>query len=130
MEEYNPDKHPEHLEAKNMRKFYDKLDGKQYLKEVIEWHVCKVIILKETLHDFLLPSFCLWKPLLTIYQGDVVPTYKEYSLATVYQNFAETRKTFVCDDYLWVSDSEVYSHYQKSHKKNKGAPLLFVLTSY
>jgi hypothetical protein len=40
MEEYNPKKHPEHLEAK--RKFNDKLDGKIYVQEVIEWHVCKV----------------------------------------------------------------------------------------
>ena len=42
MEEYNPEKHPEHLEAKKKRKFNDKLDGIKYLNEVIEWHVRKV----------------------------------------------------------------------------------------
>ncbi len=40
MEEYNPEKYPEHLEAK--RKFNDKLDGRIYVRNVIEWHVCKV----------------------------------------------------------------------------------------
>jgi len=40
MEEYNPTKHPEHLEAK--KKYTDKLDGMVYVRRVIEWHVCKV----------------------------------------------------------------------------------------
>lgn len=40
MEEYNPKRYPEHLQVK--KKYKDKLDGKTYVEEVIEWHVCKV----------------------------------------------------------------------------------------
>jgi hypothetical protein len=40
MEEYNPKKYPEHLQVK--KKYKDKLDGKTYIEEVIEWHVCRV----------------------------------------------------------------------------------------
>ncbi|PMD47527.1 hypothetical protein L207DRAFT_506529 [Hyaloscypha variabilis F] len=96
MEEFRPEVHKEHREAMRKKKFNDKLDGRVYLDGVIEWHVHK---------------------------GEVVPTHKEYPLNTVYRNFASTRKRFTCDDYLWVSDSEVYSHYQTSHKKNKDAEL-------
>ncbi|KAE9363645.1 hypothetical protein N431DRAFT_422567 [Stipitochalara longipes BDJ] len=94
MEEFNPIKHPEHRVAKKI--FNDKLDGKVYVEHVIEWHVCK---------------------------GEVVPTHKEYSLASVYRIFSATRKYFICEENLWVSDSEVHSHYQKTHKKNKDAEL-------
>jgi hypothetical protein len=63
MEEYNPQKHPEHLEAAK-RKFNDKLDGKVYVQKVIEWHVHKV----SSSNDFLavqMPSLTLRKSSLT-----------------------------------------------------------------
>jgi hypothetical protein len=44
----------------------------------------------------------------------------EYSLPSVYRIFAATRKTFICEESLWVSDSDVQSHYRTTHKKNKG----------
>jgi hypothetical protein len=40
MEEYNPDKIKEHLEVK--KPFFDKLDGRKYVRDTIEWHVFKV----------------------------------------------------------------------------------------
>lgn len=38
----------------------------------------------------------------------------------MYRIFAAKRKTFICEENLWVSDSDVKSHYQYKHEKNKG----------
>jgi len=62
---------------------------------------------------------------LTIRQGEFVPTHMEYSLPSVYRIFAATKLTFICEENLWVSDSDVQSHYQITHKKNKGRSLQF-----
>lgn len=65
-------------------------------------------------------SLMLRKLSLTIRQGEFVPTHMEYSLPSVYRIFAATKLTFICEENLWVSDSDVQSHYQITHKKNKG----------
>jgi hypothetical protein len=52
-------------------------------------------------------------------QGEVIPASKEYRVP-IYRIFAATRKTFVYEQELYISDTSTESHYKVTHKKNKG----------
>jgi hypothetical protein len=117
MEEYNPKTIKEHLEVK--KPFYDKLDGRRYVRDTIEWHVIKVKAFPIVYSKLVLQLF-MQKVLLTIQQGQSVPAQAEYPLPSVYRIFGENAKDFLCEENLWVSDEEVASHYTLKHPKNKG----------
>ncbi len=117
MEEYSPETIKEHLEVK--KPFYDKLDGRYYVRDTIEWHVFKVKA-STAFHFVLLLQLFIGNYLLIIQKGQTVPTQAEYSLPSVYRIFQEKAKNFRCEENLWVSDEDVASHYKLTHLKNKG----------
>lgn len=117
MEEYNPEKIKEHREVK--KPFYDKLDGRYYVKDTIEWHVIKVKA-PTTITFVLVFQLLIRDCLLIIEQGQSVPTQAEYPLSSVYRIFDENAEDYRCEENLWVSDGDVASHYKLRHKMNKG----------
>ncbi|KAI9646365.1 hypothetical protein NHQ30_004355 [Ciborinia camelliae] len=93
-DEYNPKAIPAHRTVKPK---FDSNDGVAYV-DVIEWVVKK---------------------------GEIIPAAKEYRIPAyripAYRIFAATRKTFIYEQELYISDTSTESHYKLTHPKNKGA---------
>lgn len=91
------------------------------MRNVINWLVIKVCCSQFISLDY--PT-CNFK--LRVQQGRVTPE-QEYP-THVYIIFPVTRKTFECEEVLWVTEGEPESHYQKSHPKNRGKILTTILS--
>lgn len=55
MEEYNTEHYKEHKEVK--RPYTDKLDGRKYVLDVIEWHIFKVSATSAVHHLIFLKTY-------------------------------------------------------------------------
>ncbi|ESZ91711.1 hypothetical protein SBOR_7906 [Sclerotinia borealis F-4128] len=76
---------------KNVKPKYDSNDGVAYV-DVIEW---------------------------VVKMGEIIPAAKEYRIPA-YRIFAATRKTFIYEQELYISDNSTESDYKLTHPKNKG----------
>ncbi|TGO22352.1 hypothetical protein BPAE_0171g00110 [Botrytis paeoniae] len=83
---------------KNVKPMIDSSDGVPYL-EVMDWVVKK---------------------------GEIVPAAREYRM-DVHFIFPATRKTFIYEQELYVSDTSTEQHYKFTHPKNRGAQIVGII---
>jgi hypothetical protein len=107
--EYNPTTYDAHIGVKPR---IDSTDGRAYVNGTIEWVIFKVSFIRDNLNSTMANLMNL--------QGQIVPACREYPI-TVYRVFTATRKTFKCEEILWVSDADnAKSYYRYNHPMNRG----------
>ncbi|TVY93244.1 hypothetical protein LAWI1_G001604 [Lachnellula willkommii] len=72
----------------------DQNDGEKYVK-TIYWLICK---------------------------NEPVPFHEEYSIIVIH-TIPTNRKSLLCEELLYVSDTSTESHYRRDHAKNKGCEI-------